>query len=177
MLRWPRARGPNSRAPSIQPTMRPAASSSATRSISARRRVPRRPGRPRAPHAPDRRGRPAAPRTDGPARRDPDCRSRSDRHRAPRRARSRRRLAPDGTNTRSKPDSARMRALATPFSATPPPRQRSAGRSRDAAPARDRPGCLRAPAARWRRYRRSAGRRRCRDRSVRTGCAAARTAR
>ena len=31
----------------------------------------------------------------------------------------------DGTNTRSKPDSRRMRALATPFSATPPPKQRS----------------------------------------------------
>ncbi len=45
--------------------------------------------------------------------------------RAPHPARSPASPGAGGTNTRSKPDSARMRAFATPLSATPPPKQRS----------------------------------------------------
>ena len=48
-----------------------------------------------------------------------------DRHRAPRPSAQPASPGAGGTKRRSKPDSARIRALATPFSATPPPRHRS----------------------------------------------------
>ena len=125
MLRWPSARGPNSQAPSIQPTTRPATSSSAVRSISrasvelfdgltvlCRRaqqvlRVHRR--------APERMVRHVTVRL---AEIDPIGIERS--------AECAARIAGrGGTNMRSNPDSARIRAFATPLSATPPPRHRS----------------------------------------------------
>jgi hypothetical protein len=52
---------------------------------------------------------------------------------APRRARTRRRPARTGRRGARSPHSRRMRALQTPLSATPPPKQRSGSRSRRAA--------------------------------------------
>ena len=74
MLRWPSARGPNSSAPSIQPTMRPAQVDRRRRRSAARRRARRPAGRLRARRArAPRRSRPG-PRTDDRARRDRGCR-------------------------------------------------------------------------------------------------------
>ena len=158
MLRWPSARGPNSQRPSIQPTMRPVASSSATRSIEGAivgreldvEAVLARDPRELAPR------RPGTPRTDDRARRDPASGSGSGRRRARPRARSRRRRAPAArrrARTRTRAGCARWRSR----SARRRRRGRGrAARSRAGARGRGRRGGPRGRAARWRRCRRSA---------------------
>ena len=82
-------------------------------------------GRPRPPPAPAPDRPPPGPSRDGRARLDPAGRIRSDQ--AQRAAPSAQPASPgaEGTKTRSNPASRRIRALAQPLSATPPPRQRS----------------------------------------------------
>ena len=78
----------------------------------------------RGPRQVRRRSRPA-PRMDGPGRPGRGCPGRSGRRRAPRPAAQPASPGAGGTNRRSNPDSASSRALATPFSATPPPKHKS----------------------------------------------------
>ena len=176
MLRWPSARGPNSDR-AVHPADDAAGGEIVGDALDQRGVVELFDGLAvlarRARQL--RRRRPPGPRTDDRARRGPDCRSRCDRHRAPRPARSRHRPAP-AARTRAR--SRTRRGCARWRRRSAPRRRRGrdrAGRSRDAARARCRPACPRARAARWRRSRRSAGPRRSRDRSARRRCAAGRT--